>query len=106
MLDYLSEYGEIGEDELQELLRLKQTRTYLVARQMCDTGLITVQGRKIQDEVMTMPALLRPSRGLFYRTARKAPFPAPSPQAMRTRFRYPERARKAELPVPPLRSDP
>ncbi len=45
MLDYLSEYGEIGGNELQELLSVKHTRAYLAARQMYDTGLITAQGR-------------------------------------------------------------
>lgn len=38
-------YRKIGENELQELLSVKHTRAYLAARQMCDTGLITAQGR-------------------------------------------------------------
>ncbi|MDE5933126.1 MAG: putative DNA binding domain-containing protein [Lachnospiraceae bacterium] len=45
VLDYLAEYGEIGEEELQELLNVKRTRAYLVARQLCEADLITAQGR-------------------------------------------------------------
>ncbi len=47
VLDYLSEYGEIGEEELQELLNVKRTRAYLVARQMCEAGLIVTMGRGV-----------------------------------------------------------
>lgn len=47
ILDYLSEYGEIGEEELQELLNVKRTRAYLVARQMCEAGLIVTMGRGV-----------------------------------------------------------
>lgn len=47
VLDYLSEYGEIGEEGLQELLNVKRTRAYLVARQMCETGLIVTTGRGV-----------------------------------------------------------
>ena len=32
VLDYLSEYGEIGDEELQDLLNVKRTRAYLVAK--------------------------------------------------------------------------
>ena len=45
VLDYLAEFGEIGEEELQELLNVKRTRAYLVARQLCEADLITAQGR-------------------------------------------------------------
>ncbi len=45
VLDYLLEYGEIGEEGLQELLNVKRTRAYLVARQMCEAGLIVTIGR-------------------------------------------------------------
>lgn len=37
VLDYLPEYGEISD---QELLNVKRTRVYLVARQMTEQGLI------------------------------------------------------------------
>lgn len=47
VLDYLSEYGEIGEEELQELLNVKRTRAYLVARQMCEADLIVTIGRGV-----------------------------------------------------------
>ena len=47
VLDYLSEYGEIGEEELQELLNVKRTRAYLVARQMCEADMIVTIGRGV-----------------------------------------------------------
>ena len=34
VLDYLAEYGEMSDAELQELLNVKKTRAYLLARQM------------------------------------------------------------------------
>lgn len=45
VLDYLAEYGEMGEEELQELLNVKRTRAYLVARQIMEQGLIESSGR-------------------------------------------------------------
>ena len=45
VIDYLSEYGEIGEEELQELLNVKRTRAYIIARQMIEQGLIECSGR-------------------------------------------------------------
>lgn len=47
VIDYLSEYGEISEEELQELLSVKRTRAYLVARQMCEADLIDATGRGV-----------------------------------------------------------
>lgn len=47
VLDYLSEYGEIGDEELQDLLNVKRTRAYIVARQMVEQGLIKSSGRGI-----------------------------------------------------------
>ena len=47
VLDYLSEYGEIGDEELQDLLNVKRTRAYLVARQMMEQGLIKSSGRGV-----------------------------------------------------------
>lgn len=45
VLDYLAEYGEINDSELQELLNIKRTRAYLLARQMCDAGQLECIGR-------------------------------------------------------------
>jgi len=45
VLDYLSQYEAITDDELMELLNLKRTRTYIVANQMADMGLIDIIGR-------------------------------------------------------------
>ncbi len=45
VLDYLTEYEKITDEELQELLNIKRTRTYLLTRQMKEAGLITSTGR-------------------------------------------------------------
>lgn len=45
VLDYLAEYDEISDEELQELLNIKKTRAYLLARQMHENGLIEIIGR-------------------------------------------------------------
>ena len=45
VLDYLAEYGEMTDEELQELLNIKKTRAYLLARQMHENGLIEIVGR-------------------------------------------------------------
>ena len=34
VIDYLNEYGEMTEEDLQELLNIKKTRAYLLTRQM------------------------------------------------------------------------
>ena len=45
VLDYLTEYGEMTDEDLQELLNVKKTRAYLLARQMRENGLIEIVGR-------------------------------------------------------------
>ena len=45
VLDYLAEYGEMTDQDLQELLNIKKTRAYLLARQMHENGLIEIIGR-------------------------------------------------------------
>lgn len=45
VLDYLAEYGEMTDEDLQELLNIKKTRAYLLARQMNENGLIKIIGR-------------------------------------------------------------
>lgn len=45
VVDYLSEYGEMSDEDLQELLNIKKTRAYLLARQMNEAGLIDIIGR-------------------------------------------------------------
>ena len=45
ILDYIEENGQITELEIQELLGLKKTRAYILAKQMRDEGLIRVEGR-------------------------------------------------------------
>lgn len=45
ILDYLSEYGSMTEDEVMELLAVQKTRAYLITRQMAELGLIEILGR-------------------------------------------------------------
>ena len=45
VMDYLAEYGEMTDKDLQELLNVKKTRAYLLARQMRENGFIDVVGR-------------------------------------------------------------
>ena len=47
VLDYLAEYGEMTDEDLQELLNVKRTRAYLIARQMMEAGLLTTTGRGV-----------------------------------------------------------
>ncbi len=45
VMDYLAEYGEMTDEDLQELLNIKKTRAYLLTRQMHENGLIDIIGR-------------------------------------------------------------
>ena len=45
VMDYLAEYGQMTDEDLQELLNIKKTRAYLLARQMNENGLIDIIGR-------------------------------------------------------------
>ena len=45
ILDYISEHGQITDDEIQALLKLKKTRAYTLVRQMREMGLIAMEGR-------------------------------------------------------------
>ncbi len=45
VMDYLSEHKEMSDDDMQELLNIKKTRAYLLARQMNEYGLIDIVGR-------------------------------------------------------------
>ena len=45
VMDYLAEYGEMTEEDLQELLNIKKTRAYLLARQMHENELSDIIGR-------------------------------------------------------------
>ena len=45
VMDYLAEYGEMSDEDLQELLNIKKTRSYLLSRQMNESGLIEIIGR-------------------------------------------------------------
>lgn len=45
--DYLEEHQSITEDEMQDLLGVKRTRTYMIAKKMQEVGLIYSQGRGV-----------------------------------------------------------
>ena len=45
ILDFISKKGQITEAEIMELLGVKRTRAYTVAKQMCDENLIIAVGR-------------------------------------------------------------
>ena len=45
VMNYLAEYGEMTDEELQDLLNVKKTRSYLIARQMYENGLIDIIGK-------------------------------------------------------------
>lgn len=45
VMDYLRDYEEMSDEDLQELLNIKKTRAYLLARQMSEEGLIEIVGR-------------------------------------------------------------
>ena len=47
VMDYLAEYGEMTDEDLQELLNIKKTRAYLLARQMHENELIDIIGRGV-----------------------------------------------------------
>lgn len=47
VIDYLAEYGEMTDEDLQGLLDIKKTRAYLLARQMHENGLIDIIGRGV-----------------------------------------------------------
>lgn len=45
VLDFLAEYGEMTDEDFQELLGVKRTRAYVLAKQMYEAGLIDMTGR-------------------------------------------------------------
>jgi len=45
VLDYITENGFITDDDIQELLHVKLTRTYALMKTMKEKGVIKVQGR-------------------------------------------------------------
>lgn len=45
VLDYITENGQIGDDEVQKLLNIKRTRCYMLMKEMADSGLVAAEGR-------------------------------------------------------------
>ncbi|MCM1123612.1 MAG: putative DNA binding domain-containing protein [Eubacterium sp.] len=45
ILEYIEQNSEITESEISEILNVKRTRAYVLAKQMCDDGWITCIGR-------------------------------------------------------------
>ena len=54
ILDYIDEKGQISEIEIQELLGLKKTRAFTLAKQMREAGLIEVTGRGDEKRYLKM----------------------------------------------------
>lgn len=54
ILDFISKNGQITEAEIMELLSVKRTRAYTVAKQMCDESLIVAVGRGANKKYITM----------------------------------------------------
>lgn len=48
ILSYVQEHRKISNEELQELLDVKRTRAYLIAKEMLDKNLLAVHGRGIK----------------------------------------------------------
>lgn len=48
VISYLQEHKQISEEELQNLLDVKRTRAYLIAKEMLDKQLLAVRGRGIK----------------------------------------------------------
>ena len=44
VLEYLGEYGEMTDEELQEVLNVKRPRAFLISRQMVEENLIQIEG--------------------------------------------------------------
>ena len=45
ILDYISENGEITLEEIQNLLNIKETRTYVIMKQLINSGKVEKIGR-------------------------------------------------------------
>lgn len=54
ILDFISKNGQITEAEIMELLSVKRTRAYTVAKQMCDENLIVAVGRGANKKYIAM----------------------------------------------------
>lgn len=54
ILDFISKKGQITEAEIMELLGVKRTRAYTVAKQMCDESLIVAVGRGANKKYITI----------------------------------------------------
>lgn len=52
IFDFISRNGEITEAEIMELLNVKRTRAYTLAKQMCDDNLIVPVGRGINKKYL------------------------------------------------------
>ncbi|MDR1205446.1 MAG: putative DNA binding domain-containing protein [Peptococcaceae bacterium] len=53
ILDFLDQHGEAAEEDLQELLNVKRTRAYTLAKQMADAGLIKIIGRGVNKKYVS-----------------------------------------------------
>lgn len=53
ILDYISKNGQITEAEIMELLGVKRTRAYTVAKQMCDENWLVAVGRGVNKKYIS-----------------------------------------------------
>ena len=53
ILDYISKNGQITEAEIMELLGVKRTRAYTIAKQMCDENMIVAVGRGVNKKYLS-----------------------------------------------------
>ena len=44
-VNYIKEYGSATQEEIQEVLNVKKTRAYIIAKSLCDKGIIKAVGR-------------------------------------------------------------
>ena len=54
ILDFISKNGQITEAEIMELLSVKRTRAYTIAKQMCDDNLIIAVGRGVNKKYIKL----------------------------------------------------
>ena len=44
-INYIKQYGSATQEEIEKVLNIKKTRAYIVAKSLCDKGIIKVVGR-------------------------------------------------------------
>ncbi len=52
IINYITEHGQISEAQIQDVLNIRKTRAYTIAKKMCDKGLIISVGRGSQKKYL------------------------------------------------------